>query len=107
VIVAEVPSANAALLRQRIDQVRKAASPCAVLLASRVGAGKVTLVAGLTRELVERGLSAGNWVREVAPLVGGGGGGKPDLAQAGGKQPEMLPAALEKARQTIKVALTA
>ena len=65
----------------------------------------MTLVAGVSRDLVARGLSAGNWVREVAPVVGGGGGGRPDMAQAGGKQPDKLPQALEKARQTIEAEL--
>jgi alanyl-tRNA synthetase len=66
------------------------------------GEDKVLLVAGLSRDLVQRGLSAGNWVRDVAPVVGGGGGGKPDMAQAGGKHPEKMPAALETARATIR-----
>ena len=56
------------------------------------------MVAGCSRDLVERGFSAADWVKEVAPLVGGGGGGKPDLAQAGGKQPANIPAALEAAK---------
>ena len=62
---------------------------------------KVVLVAGISRDLVEQGLNAGNWVREVAPLVGGGGGGKPDMAQAGGKEPEKIPDAVVKANQVI------
>jgi alanyl-tRNA synthetase len=101
VVVAEVPGANPNRMRQLIDQVRKRTSPTAVFLATREAENKVVLVAGLSRELVEQGLSAGNWVREVAPVVGGGGGGKPDLAQAGGKQPEHLPEALAKARAVI------
>jgi alanyl-tRNA synthetase len=101
VVVAEVPGANPNRLRQLIDQVRQRTSQSAVFLASREGENKVLLVAGLSRELVAQGLSAGNWVRDVAPVVGGGGGGKPDLAQAGGKQPQHLPEALAKARQII------
>ena len=42
-----------------------------------------------------------NWVREVAPIVGGGGGGKPDMAQAGGKDASQIPAAIEKAQSII------
>ncbi|MBC7853652.1 MAG: alanine--tRNA ligase, partial [Pirellulaceae bacterium] len=91
VIVAEAPGANANLMRQLIDQIRKQVNPAAIFLAAAEGEGKVVLVAGITRDLVEAGHSAGNWVRDVAPIVGGGGGGKPDLAQAGGKQPEKLP----------------
>jgi alanyl-tRNA synthetase len=105
VVVAEAPSANANLMRQLIDQIRKKASPSAVFLASSEGDNKVVLVAGLSRELVEKGHSAGNWVRDVAPVVGGGGGGKPDLAQAGGKQPEKLSEALAKASEVARAML--
>jgi alanyl-tRNA synthetase len=107
VIVAEAPSANANLLRQLIDQIRKKASPSAVFLATTEGENKVILVAGVSRELVAQGVSAGNWVRDVAPVVGGGGGGKPDLAQAGGKQPEKLPEALAKAKEVARTMLGA
>ena len=107
VVVAEAPSANANLMRQLIDQIRKKTSPSAVFLATTEGENKVILVAGVSRELVEKGLSAGNWVRDVAPIVGGGGGGKPDLAQAGGKQPEKLLEALAKAREIARVMLGA
>ena len=104
-MVAEAPAANANLMRGLVDQIRKTSSPCAVLLASCEAEDKVTLVAGISRDLVTRGLSAGSWVREVAPIVGGGGGGRPDMAQAGGKKPQQLPAALDKARETIRAAL--
>jgi alanyl-tRNA synthetase len=105
--VAEAPSANVNLLRQLIDQIRKKASPSAVFLATTEGDNKVILVAGVSRELVAQGVSAGNWVRDVAPIVGGGGGGKPDLAQAGGKQPEKLPEALAKAKEVARIMLGA
>src|SRR5207237_7927717 len=105
VVVAEAPSANANLMRQLIDQIRKKTSPSAIFLATTEGTSKVVLVAGVSRDLVERGLSAGNWVRDVAPIVGGGGGGKPDLAQAGGKHPEKLPDALAKAREIARAML--
>ena len=100
-IVRETPGANSNLMRQLIDQIRKQIGSSAVFLATAEGDNKVTLVAGLSRDLVERGLSAGNWVKEVAPVVGGGGGGKPDLAQAGGKDPAKLAAALTAARQVL------
>ena len=63
-----------------------------------VSVSSVLLRAGVSRDLVEKGASAGNWVKEVAPVVGGGGGGKPDLAQAGGKDASKLPEALDAAR---------
>jgi alanyl-tRNA synthetase len=107
VIVAEAPSANANLMRQLIDQIRKKTSPSAVFLATTEGTDKVVLVAGVSRDLVEKGVSAGNWVRDVAPVVGGGGGGKPDLAQAGGKHPAKLPEALAKAKEVARAMLGA
>ena len=59
------------------------------------GGGKAHLVAVVTPDLVTRGWKAGDIIRETARLVGGSGGGRPDLAQAGGKEPDRLPAALE------------
>ncbi len=103
VIVAETNGATPNLMRQWIDQIRKqSASPVAVLLASREGEDKVLLVAGISRALVDQGMSAGTWISRVAPVVGGGGGGKPDLAQAGGKQPEKLPEAIQTAKAAMR-----
>jgi alanyl-tRNA synthetase len=108
VIVAEAPGANANLMRRWIDQIRSTGpASSAVLLASRSGEDKVMLVAGLSRELVSAGVSAAEWIAMVAPVVGGGGGGKPDFAQAGGKHPENLPQALVTARQAIDKLLKA
>ena len=61
-------------MRGTIDQIRKKIGPVAVMLAAAQGDSKVLLVAGISKELVERGMSSGNWVKEVAPVVGGGGG---------------------------------
>ncbi len=99
VVVREVPGANANLMRQLIDQVRKSTSSSAVMLFASAGEGKVTIVAGLSKSLTDRGLKAGDWVREPAKLVGGSGGGRPDLVQAGGKDASQIPAAIEKATQ--------
>ncbi len=102
VVVSEVPGVEANLMRQLIDQVRGKASSSAVLLASRQGDDKVTLVAGISKDLQARKLSAGEWIRPVAAAVGGGGGGRPDMAQAGGKNPSKLPEALQIAKDTIR-----
>jgi alanyl-tRNA synthetase len=97
VITAALGSESPDDLRQRIDVLRrKLGTHLAVLLASTVE-GKVNLAAGFTPDLVERGFHAGQWLKAVAPVVGGGGGGRPDLAQAGGKDPARIPEALEKA----------
>jgi alanyl-tRNA synthetase len=101
VVVAEVPGGNANSLREHIDLLRRKHSPLAALLASREE-GKVTLVAGITRDLQGKGIDASKWINAAAPLVGGRGGGKPDMAQAGGKEPDKLPAALEEARSAIQ-----
>jgi alanyl-tRNA synthetase len=106
-VIAEVPGGPNEL-RQLIDQLRRKISPVAVLLASRQEEEqKVTLIAGLSRDLVERGLNAVQWVRTVAAVVDGGGGGRPDMAQAGGKLPDKLPAALEIARSEMEKLLGA
>jgi alanyl-tRNA synthetase len=107
VVVTEVPGVEANHMRQLIDQVRGKASPSAVLLASRQDADKVTLVAGISKDLQARKLSAGDWIRPVAAAVGGGGGGRPDMAQAGGREPARLPEALQIARETIRQMLGA
>ncbi len=101
VIVADVPGVEPNLMRQLIDQIRQKAPLSAVLLATRQGDDKVTLVAGVSKKLQERGVSAGKWIGPVAKAVGGGGGGRPDLAQAGGKEPAKLPEALMVAEKTI------
>ena len=89
-------------MRVLIDGMRrKKPSGLAVLLMT-AAEGKVQLVAGLSSDLVSRGLHAGNWLKQVAPVVGGGGGGRPDLAQAGGKNPEKIPDALEQALKSIQ-----
>lgn len=102
VVIAEVPSAGPQTLRQLIDQLRRKAAPVAVMLGTRQGEDKVLLVAGLSRELVDRGLDAVAWIKQPADIVGGGGGGRADMAQAGGKLPKKLPDALAAARAAIE-----
>jgi alanyl-tRNA synthetase len=107
VVIAELPGVEANLMRQLIDQVRAKTESSAVLLASRHGDDKVTLVAAISKTLQARKLSAGEWIRPVAEAVGGGGGGRPDMAQAGGKNPAKLPEALQIAKDTIRKLLAA
>ncbi len=104
VVVGEVPGASADALRSGIDFVRNKKGSSAVLLAA-VDDGKVTLVAGMSRDLVERGLKAGDLIKEICPLVGGKGGGRPDMAQGGGNDPNGLSKALEKAAEWIAAKL--
>ncbi|HEY2882149.1 MAG TPA: alanine--tRNA ligase [Pirellulales bacterium] len=100
VVIAETPGVEAGGMRELIDLIRRKASPAAVLLAG--GEDKVTIVAGLSRDLVDRGLSAGEWIKAPAEAVGGRGGGKPEMAQAGGKLPDQIPAAIKAAKASIE-----
>jgi len=83
----------------------KLGQPSAVVLGGEFG-GKAGLVALVSKEAVERGLSAGSIIREAAPIVGGGGGGRDDMAQAGGKDPAKLDEALAAARAAVERDLT-
>ncbi|MEZ6064343.1 MAG: alanine--tRNA ligase [Planctomycetaceae bacterium] len=71
-------------LREFADQLRGQGGSVALLLAAEID-GKVALLAAVSKDLVKQGIKAGDCVREAAKLVGGGGGGRPDLAEAGGK----------------------
>ena len=104
VIVQQLHSSNPNIMRSLIDQVRKKTGPVAIFLATAVNEEKVVIVAGISNELADQGLSAGKWVSEIAPVVGGKGGGHADLAQAGGKQPEKIKEALIAATDFIKAA---
>ena len=98
IVVGEVPNAPADKLRGAIDWIRNKTEASAVLLAT-VADGKVTLLAGMSRSAVTKGLKAGDLIKEVAPLVGGKGGGRPDMAQGGGNNADGLPGALDRARR--------
>ena len=88
VLAREVPAAPANELRNMADTLRGRLGSGVVVLGARQD-GKVTLVAAVTADLTGR-VKAGNLVKKLAPIVGGGGGGRPDFAQAGGKQPDRL-----------------
>jgi alanyl-tRNA synthetase len=94
-------SGDANTLRDQADSLRKKLGSGVVVLGSREN-GNVILVAAATKDLVSKGIHAGNIVREVAKIVGGGGGGRPDMAQAGGRNPDALPDALEKVYELVE-----
>ena len=101
VIVAECPDVPAEAVRESIDWLRGKAGSAAVLLAAKSD-GKVLLVAGMTDDLVKKGVRAGDLIKIVAPLLGGRGGGKAQLAQGSGNNPEALEQALDQARRWIR-----
>jgi alanyl-tRNA synthetase len=101
VILTILPGANMDALREMADKFRQHYQSGVALLASEQN-GKPILVAAVTEDLVERGLHAGKLVGNVARVVGGGGGGRPTLAQAGGKDPSKISEALDSARGYIR-----
>ncbi|ERN18371.1 hypothetical protein AMTR_s00055p00214450 [Amborella trichopoda] len=80
--------------------------PAAIVLGSFAGEGKVSLVAAFSPQVVSRGIEAGKFIGNIAKMCGGGGGGSPSFAQAGGRKPENLKEALEKARTELIEALS-
>ncbi|KUK46149.1 MAG: Alanine--tRNA ligase [Anaerolinea thermophila] len=101
VMLTILPGASMEALREMADKFRQHYQSGVALLASEQG-GKPILIAAVTDDLVERGLHAGKLVGSVAKIVGGGGGGRPTLAQAGGKDPSKLSEALDSVRVYIR-----
>ena len=93
-VAASIDGADAAALRTAVDQLKNKLGSAIIVLGSATGDDKVTLIAGVTNDLTSR-VKAGDVVNHVARQVGGKGGGRADLAQAGGTQPANLAAALQ------------
>jgi alanyl-tRNA synthetase/REP element-mobilizing transposase RayT len=104
VVMGEIPNVDADALRGAIDWIRQKTPASAVLLVTTDGA-KVTLIAGMSKDAVKRGLKAGDLIKTIAPHVGGRGGGRPDMAQGGGNDPEGIPQALAAAQEWAKARL--
>ena len=103
VLAATLEGADATALRETLDKLKDKLKSAAIVLAS-TGEGKVSLIAGVTADLTAR-LKAGELVNFVAQQVGGKGGGRPDMAQAGGTQPAALPAALASVKGWVEAKL--
>jgi alanyl-tRNA synthetase len=88
--------ADAKTLREAVDRLKGQLKSAAIVLGA-VNDGKVSLIAGVTDDLTAK-VKAGELVNFVAQQVGGKGGGRPDMAQAGGTEPAKLPAALQAVR---------
>ena len=101
-VVAQLEGLEAADLRSVWDTIRqKLHEPVACVLATVTSKGQPALLAGATDEAVAAGFKSGDIIKQIAPIVGGGGGGRPQMAQAGGKDASGIPAALEAARAAL------
>ena len=99
-LVGNLGDANPELLRTVVDALKPKLTSAIVVLGG-AAEGKVSLICYVTPDLVKEGKQAGKIVGAVAKICGGGGGGRPDLAQAGGKQPEKLAEALAAVPQIV------
>ncbi|HVI17158.1 MAG TPA: alanine--tRNA ligase-related protein, partial [Gaiellales bacterium] len=104
-VAAVVDDIDADALLAISDRVKARLAPAAVVLGSSTE-GKVHLVVALDQPVVDRGLSAVDLIREIAPIVGGGGGGRPTMARAGGKDPAQLATAIAAAETAIRERLS-
>jgi alanyl-tRNA synthetase len=98
IIVGEMPSGPDEQMRQQLDRLRQKAGSAVVVLGWSEDS-KVQLITAVTDDLVKKGLNAGKLIGQIAKIVGGSGGGKPTMAQAGGKDPSKLPEALQEAQR--------
>lgn len=88
-------------LRNMVDELKQKLDSGVILLAAENNQ-KVQLASGVSKDLTKKGIHAGNLIKQAAEICGGGGGGRPDMAQAGGKDPEKIMDALNAARQYVE-----
>lgn len=105
VLVAEMPGVAPDALKTAAERLQQKLGEGAVVLGSVPEAGKVSLVAAFSPAVIEQKLQAGKFIGAIAKLCGGGGGGRPNLAQAGGRDASKLPEALKTAKQQLLEAL--
>jgi len=103
VLASQLEGADSKSLRDTVDQLKNKLGSAAILL-SAVDGEKITLIAGVTKDVTDK-IRAGDLVAHVASQVGGKGGGRPDMAQGGGTQPENLSAALDSVPDWVKLQL--
>jgi alanyl-tRNA synthetase len=103
-IVGQLPGGTVDQVRTQIDRLRQKLGS-ALIVFGWAEEDKVSLVVAVTNNLVAKGLKAGELIQPIAAIVGGKGGGKPDLAQAGGKEPAKLPEAIARAAELARARL--
>jgi len=104
ILIARVTGQEPDSLRQNAEMLKDKLGSAVVLLATENN-DKVSLVCFVSKDLVEKGVHAGKIVGEAARITGGGGGGRPDMAQAGGREPDKIDAALSAARALVENSL--
>ncbi|MGE5219789.1 MAG: alanine--tRNA ligase [Chloroflexota bacterium] len=102
VLISRVDGVDGKQLRDLADRLKEKLGTAVIVLAS-AGEANVNLVASVSKELTKR-YHAGNIIKELAGMVGGGGGGRPDFAQAGGKEPAKIDEALKRAAELVRKA---
>ena len=100
VLLEELEGKSMDELRALSDLYRDKNGSVLVVLAAKEN-NKVNLLVSATKDLVAKNINAGKIIKEIAPIVGGGGGGRPDMAQAGGKLPDKIQEALNKVKEII------
>lgn len=100
-VAKNIPGSDMNQLRTMVDDLKEKLGSGIILLGTAQD-DKVQLIAGVTKDLVEKGYHAGKLIKEAATICGGGGGGRPDMAQAGGKNPEKLNDAITFAQEWVK-----
>jgi alanyl-tRNA synthetase len=105
IIIAQMEDIDAESLKAAAERLLQKIGNGAVVLGSIPEAGKVSIVAAFSPEVNKKGIQAGKFVGTIAKICGGGGGGKPNLAQAGGRDASKLPEALETAKSDLLAAL--
>jgi alanyl-tRNA synthetase len=101
IISSEIDGADMGVLRSLIDAIKKRAASGAILLGSR-DSSRANLVCGITEDLVKKGFNASDIIKKISGAINGSGGGRPDMAQAGGGQPDGLDRAFENFINIIK-----
>jgi len=101
IVTGSIYNIDIAGLRILSDKIREKETSVVVILAT-VSEGKASFIASVTDDIVKRGVSAGNIARDLAKLIDGSGGGKPNFAQGGGKAPDKLESALKKMTEGLK-----
>ncbi|RMF62891.1 MAG: alanine--tRNA ligase, partial [Cyanobacteria bacterium J069] len=105
-LVAEMPGADADALKTAAERLLQKLGEGAVFLGSAPADDKVALVAAFSPAVNQKGLQAGKLIGAIAKLCGGGGGGRPNFAQAGGRDPSKLAEALDEARSQLQAGLS-